>query len=1041
MQLTGLGSPASRSLILTGRYVQGTVRASLENTESQSTPWKGALTVGDNPVRMSPGPLPPGLFTLRFEAASGDRLMAAFRSRFQALPDFETRLQSLPLSRILEIDARFHGPNAPDNVALTARLRSPNGKTVRSGPLPLNLNRSRAPLRWSYAGLPQGSYTVAFTHKKESIAEIPWKMPSRPAWLGSKAGRFGDDHVPKPWNPLRVASRSPLKVACWGRQYAFTPSGMLASVRSKGKELLTSPAIWEGSLNGQRIVWMPQPVRIRKAARGAVEFTARQTAPGLRLTAEGRMEFDGFVKISTRLEGLNPSARLDRLTLRIPLRRDVARLLHHFPKPSVWLALDMKRFNARAVPARGWQSHFLNHVWVGDEEKGLQWLCECDEGWRPADPQKAIELSQEGGRTVLKLNLIGRPTRLDRPRQYAFAFQASPVKPYPPDYRRWHHSQVGSYDIEKTPHRPRNPITIAYPARGHFNPERGTVEVTFIPKFDSTAPGEFNKSLFSLLWPDDRRPEPEAGVWFYWNQDDKGMRAVVREDSRYRYVYGGRFNWKRGETHTAAFTWGEETAVYVDGQKIAAMPEQGTLSPSADLLRARIILGGPGCDFIVRRIRISDIPLPAESLGRENARLSADNHTLLLDHFEGMPEGERRTSPVRSASRAGGELSPEAKAVKGGLDLSHPKVQGTTLDYLQRLGIRWIGFHEYWTDWQGYPRTHHTRELRSLLDASHKRGMKVILYHSWQLPDIALEYPLYLKECEVVSPERFLYTRTPQQTDYPVCPKSAWADFMADGIARLFDRFRPDGIYSDGLTYPSECSNALHGCGYIGEDGRRHPTVPIFATREAVKRFARILEEQHKPTLFVAHTSGSITLPTLAFTSAYLDAEHLTGRPRPFRLPLDAFRAEFMGHNFGLPAYFLVYNWNQGITTTEAMALCLLHDTELPWSYEAMAPVWKLWEDFKIEKARFLPYWNAQGWLLNAPPGVRASAYVKPDGEALAVASNLSEQAVTGTLRFKWSVLSAKEALTGQTVPSPGGRIEDRFPSYRARLYRVKLRR
>ena len=44
-----------------------------------------------------------------------------------------------------------------------------------------------------------------------------------------------------------------------------------------------------------------------------------------------------------------------------------------------------------------------------------------------------------------------------------------------------------------------------------------------------------------------------------------------------------------------------------------------------------------------------------------------------------------------------------------------------------------------------------------------------------------------------------------------------------------------------------------------------------------MKRFTKIMQDQGQPTLFVCHTSGGITLPTLSFCDAYLDAEHLTG--------------------------------------------------------------------------------------------------------------------------------------------------------------------
>ncbi|HOS95812.1 MAG TPA: hypothetical protein PLQ54_21065, partial [Armatimonadota bacterium] len=423
---------------------------------------------------------------------------------------------------------------------------------------------------------------------------------------------------------------------------------------------------------------------------------------------------------------------------------------------------------------------------------------------------------------------------------------------------------------------------------------------------------------------------PAAGVWFYWNQDDRGMRVVVRQAGQYRVIYGAPFAWKPGEAHTVAFTWGEggSGAIYVDRQRLAEVPAGSCLDAGTDLSRAVLSLGDADSGFTVRQVRMSSEPLGVEQLGTDDDVLEPLPSTLLLDRFDPVRSagGQRTTTPARSASGAVGTLGIGVMQTEAGLDLSGAGRKGTLLDSLRDQGIRTIGFHEHWTDWQGFPRTNHAEELRSLIAGCHQSGLKLILYHSWQLSDTAPEYPLYLSECEVIAPDRFIYTREPKQRDYPTCARSAWADFLADGIQKLFEQFAPDGIYSDGLAYPTECANTLHGCGYIGEDGKVHPTFSLFAMRDAVKRFAKILEDQGKPTLFVCHTSGSVTLPTLSFCDAYLDGEHLTGQARPFRVPLDSFRAEFMGHNFGIPAYFLVYDWNQGMTTPEGLAISLLHD-------------------------------------------------------------------------------------------------------------------
>ncbi|PIX41500.1 MAG: hypothetical protein COY42_22205 [Armatimonadetes bacterium CG_4_10_14_0_8_um_filter_66_14] len=1041
VQVTVLGEPWFRHLQVGGA---GGAPVTWELKDAAGKRVRHEQSAGEQPFSFDAKELPPGDYTLGVSVARAGRLLVHLAAQFRAVAALDSGMETLALTQVLTVQPRLAVPNPPAAGWVKAALRDPAGRAVREGTLAMTNGASAQPLRWSFAGLPAGDYRLCLqdSARPELRSETRWSLPQRPAWLGSTAGKFDDNRVLKPWTPLQVTSREPLRVACWGREYGFASSGLLGEVRALQKDLLSKPMALRATVQGRPVRFRAEKLRLTKTTRGAVEFKTKQSGGGLEVSCQGRLEFDGFVKLRLRVTGMPAGPSLQQLTLDIPFRREIARLMHHYPKPSVWVSVDPKHLNARAVPAEGWTSPFLHHVWVGDEEKGLQWLSETEENWRPADPARALELVPEGRSRVLRLNLIGKPTKLDRAREYVFAFQASPVKPMPKDYRHWHYAQVASYGLEKQRHSPKGvERSVTYPAAGNFGPERGTLEVTVAPKFDSTAPDELNRCLFMLQWPADTRPEPERGMWLYWNQDDRGMRVVYREGGKYTRIAGHAFAWKPGEVHTVACTWGETAGLFMDGKRLAELPAGPVFSSPVDLGQAVLKLGGVDADFIVRQVRISAVALPPGEMGTGAQSLPAETYTLLLDRFAAVTgsANQRQSRPEKVAAGGVGRVSTAAVQVDGGLDLSRPPFSGTFLDYFRDLGLKFLGFHEHWSDWQGFPRTSHTDELRSLVAGCHEKDLKLLLYHSWQLADTAPEYPLYLRECEVLDPQRFVYTRQPAQKDYPVCARSAWADLMADGIQKLFHDFAPDGLYSDGLSYPVECSNALHGCGYVGEDGQRHATCSIFPVRDAMKRFRCILEQQGKETLFVCHTSGSVMLPTLAFADAYLDGEHLCGLPRPTRVPLDTFRAEFMGHNFGIPAYFLVYDWHGGMTTPEGMAVSLLHDTELPWSYEAMSAVWNVWGDFGADNAKFRGYWDNGDWLAAAPAGVEVSAYLKPGGERLLVAVNTSETPVEGPLRLRERILSARDALGGAPVDvTTDGAIEGRFDPWRLTLLWVK---
>jgi len=749
-------------------------------------------------------------------------LIVCAASICHAAPDFNISAYRVFKTPGIRLDATCLAEKSPDFV--WAEIRDLTGtKTLRSSKLSFPDGQLSASLTWPDKGLAPGRYWVVIwdSGRLEILKSTYLDIAPAPDWIGNKAGAFDDNWVPKPWTPLQLVSSDPVKVACWGRQYTLNASG-LVSVQSQGAELLASPMTWKATVSGRALDWKAESTTVGVKARGAIEFISSQTAEGLRLVCKGRVEFDGFVKLAFELRSTGAPVTVDGLCVDIPYNAKHATLTHYFPKVPVWYGgVGIDGINAGSAPSKAWGSVWLPHVWLGDEDRGLQWLSESDEGWRPADPAKAIEIIPAAGRsTNLRLNLIGRPTLVDKPLEYTFAFEASPVKPVPADKYTWHYAHFGGCtDIKK----------------------------------------------------------------------------------------------------------------------------------NAD--------------------RIKDLGV-------------------------------------------------------------------TTVDTLT------------WTELWGYPRPA-TQEnidlLRSTLDAVHQRGMDMIVYNAYLLSDAAPEYATLGKECRIVDEHAYVCPGWMHDTVYAVCQNSVWADYMVSSIDENVRKYNLRGVYSDSMTCIGTCSNRLHGCGYVGEDGKVYPTVEIFAVRDFMKRVYRALElrgkEIGKEMKFVGHTSANVMLPTLAFCSAYLDTEHLTPMARPFRIPLDVFRAEFMGRNFGVPALTLSYytqNGGKGLTEQEMLAISLLHDAEVPWSLDAQAPVWKVWDSFGMENTQFLPYWKAWGW--QAPDGMKVSAYSKTgSNEMLVVAANLSEQEVRGTLGLQRPIESAVDALTGKPVAVENGAITDTFPVWQARMYRVLL--
>jgi Glycoside hydrolase 123, N-terminal domain len=239
----------------------------------------------------------------------------------------------------------------------------------------------------------------------------------------------------------------------------------------------------------------------------------------------------------------------------------------------------------------------------------------------------------------------------------------------------------------------------------------------------------------------------------------------------------------------------------------------------------------------------------------------------------------------------------------------------------------------------------------------------------------------------------------PEQTFDAGCNGSALPEFLLDGIDRLSTEYDIDGVYLDGTTEPFGCINHYHGCGYE-LDGQWHPTYPVWANREFIRRMVTIFHEKRKDPLIDVHMSANLTIPTLAFVDSYWDGEQFEGYlhgqkdPRGL-LPLDSFRAEFMGRQFGLRPEFLVYE-GRPFTTDEALSVTLLHNvlvraTGLSEKLEEISAIWKAQDAFGVEQAEFLPYWSNGDRLSTAPEGVYASAYRRDKMGLLLVVSNLGK--------------------------------------------------
>jgi len=182
----------------------------------------------------------------------------------------------------------------------------------------------------------------------------------------------------------------------------------------------------------------------------------------------------------------------------------------------------------------------------------------------------------------------------------------------------------------------------------------------------------------------------------------------------------------------------------------------------------------------------------------------------------------------------------------------------------------------------------------------------------------------------------------------------------------------------------------------------------FWASRFSIRSYRT---EEGKEVFVNAHNSTCLSIPTLAFATSFWDGEQFAplkhGQFKPLEIvPLDAFRAEFMGKNAGIPADFLVYPGRPWLYE-EALAIALLHDVLPrppggPTSKAAriVSRIWKAFSEFGAQEAEWVPYWRSAGFVNAQPKGVYVSLYIKRGRGALAVVSNLSDSEALVDLSF-----------------------------------------
>jgi len=148
----------------------------------------------------------------------------------------------------------------------------------------------------------------------------------------------------------------------------------------------------------------------------------------------GTWDYDGTLRADLKLKPAGGKT-IDELTLEIPLRADVATMIHansdriRAPVAQKLPPGEGVVWDASKVACDDYIKNFCPYIYLGDAVRGLSWFAENDRGWSWDRKTPNLDVVRRGDQVILRVHFINKPTVIDRPRTITFGLLAAPVKP------------------------------------------------------------------------------------------------------------------------------------------------------------------------------------------------------------------------------------------------------------------------------------------------------------------------------------------------------------------------------------------------------------------------------------------------------------------------------------------------------------------------------------------------------------------------------------------------------------------------------------
>jgi len=219
---------------------------------------------------------------------------------------------------------------------------------------------------------------------------------------------------------------------------------------------------------------------------------------------------------------------------------------------------------------------------------------------------------------------------------------------------------------------------------------------------------------------------------------------------------------------------------------------------------------------------------------------------------------------------------------------------------------------------------------------------------------------------------------------------SRWHNFYIEGLNWLVKNVGIDGLYIDDLAFD----------------------------RTSMKRIRKVLERGNPGALIDLHSANQFNVRDGFANSANLYLEHFPyidrlwfGEYFDYNSRPDFWLIETSGLPFGLMGEMLQDGGNPWRGMVFGMT------SRAPWSGNP-APIWKVWDEFEIEKSDMVGYWDSSNPVKTNSSDTYATAYIQKDKQALIALATWAENDDKVKLDVNWKSLGIDQSKAEFYAPA-----------------------